>query len=66
MKATFTGDPERLLAGAGNLFEMQVVLATIARQAQLELTSGSREAVMRRAITFAPSRGGRVGIARHG
>jgi hypothetical protein len=43
---------------------MKVVLSTILARAQLAAASGRAERVTRRAVTFAPARGGRILVER--
>ncbi|HEX6388155.1 MAG TPA: cytochrome P450, partial [Solirubrobacteraceae bacterium] len=59
----FGGGVRRCLGASFALLEMKVVLETILAQARLQPARGSGESTTRRAITFAPSRGGRIAIA---
>jgi cytochrome P450 len=56
----FGGGVRRCLGASFALFEMKVVLSTILRRAQLAPATASPEQVTRRAVTLAPSRGGRI------
>jgi cytochrome P450 family 135 len=60
----FGGGIRRCLGASFALFEMKVVLATILARAQLALADPEPERVTRRAVTFAPSRGGRILVER--
>ena len=61
----FGGGIRRCLGASFAMFEMKTVLATVLREVQLQPSGRRRaEGVTRRAITFAPSRGGRIAIAR--
>jgi cytochrome P450 family 135 len=60
----FGGGVRRCLGASFALFEMKVVLATILARAQLALADDRAERVTRRAVTFAPSRGGRITVER--
>nr|MBA2505234.1 cytochrome P450 [Thermoleophilaceae bacterium] len=60
----FGGGVRRCLGASFALFEMKVVLRETLRAVRLR--EGSRwpaEGVTRRAITFAPSRGGRIAVS---
>ena len=60
----FGGGVRRCLGASFALFEIKAVLKVVLSQTQLERTPGRRpEGVTRRAITFAPSRGGRIALA---
>jgi len=59
----FGGGVRRCLGASFALTEMKVVLETILANASLRPARGSGESTTRRAITFAPSRGGRIAIA---
>jgi cytochrome P450 len=59
----FGGGIRRCLGASFVLMEMKVVLETILAQASLRPARGAGESTTRRAITFAPSRGGRIAIA---
>ncbi len=61
----FGGGIRRCLGASFALMEMKVVLATILQTVQLEAGAGSTkpESVTRRAVTFAPTRGGRIALA---
>jgi cytochrome P450 len=59
----FGGGVRRCLGASFALFEMKVVLGTVLDRVRLRpATSRTAESVARRAITFAPSRGGRVAV----
>lgn len=59
----FGGGVRRCLGASFALFEMQTVLRTVLRDTELKRSGRSApEGVTRRAITFAPSRGGRIVI----
>jgi cytochrome P450 len=59
----FGGGVRRCLGASFALFEMRVVLGTVLDRVRLRPASRrSAESVTRRAITFAPSRGGRIGV----
>jgi cytochrome P450 len=59
----FGGGIRRCLGASFALMEMQVVLRTILRTVRLKpLHDGSSESIARRAITFAPMRGGRISL----
>jgi cytochrome P450 len=63
----FGGGIRRCLGASFALFEMKIVLSTILARAQLRpMSADSSEHVTRRAITFAPSRGGRILVERMG
>lgn len=53
----FGGGARRCLGMAFALYEMKVVLATVLAQAELALAPGYRPRVVRRNVTWAPSRG---------
>jgi cytochrome P450 len=60
----FGGGIRRCLGASFALMEMKVVLSTILKNVRLKPAPGSEaESVTRRAVTFAPTRGGRVAIA---
>jgi len=59
----FGGGVRRCLGASFALLEMKVVLETILAQTSLRPARGGGESTTRRAITFAPSRGGRIAIA---
>jgi cytochrome P450 len=59
----FGGGIRRCLGASFALYEMKVVLETVLRTVQLQPTRGAGEGVTRRAITFAPARGGRITLA---
>jgi cytochrome P450 len=59
----FGGGIRRCLGASFALMEMKVVLGTILRSVRLRPAYGAGESVTRRAITFAPSRGGRIAVA---
>ncbi|MDQ3573287.1 MAG: cytochrome P450 [Actinomycetota bacterium] len=56
----FGGGVRRCLGASFALFEMKVVLETLLRTVDLEPSRRRPEGVARRAITFAPARGGRI------
>jgi cytochrome P450 len=58
----FGGGIRRCLGASFALFEMRVVLQTLLERVELQPASGAGEKVMRRAITFAPARGGRIAV----
>jgi cytochrome P450 len=58
----FGGGIRRCLGASFALMEMKVVLATILRSVAVEPTRRRAESTTRRAITFAPSRGGRIAV----
>jgi cytochrome P450 len=60
----FGGGIRRCLGASFALFEMKVVLSTILARAQLAWATGRAERVTRRAVTFTPSRGGRILVER--
>jgi cytochrome P450 len=61
----FGGGIRRCLGASFAMFEMKVVLGTVLDQVELRPPRAARaEGVVRRAITFAPSRGARVRLAR--
>jgi cytochrome P450 len=59
----FGGGVRRCLGASFALFEMRVVLSTLLERVELQAARGSGESVARRAITFAPARGGRIAVA---
>jgi cytochrome P450 family 135 len=59
----FGGGIRRCLGASFALFEMRVVLQTLLERVALQPAGGAGEKVMRRAITFAPARGGRIAVA---
>jgi cytochrome P450 family 135 len=60
----FGGGIRRCLGASFALIEMKVVLGTILRTVKLKpQPSEESESVVRRAVTFAPTRGGRVAVA---
>jgi cytochrome P450 family 135 len=59
----FGGGVRRCLGASFALFEMRIVLATLLERVELQPSRGAGEAVARRAITFAPARGGRIAVA---
>jgi cytochrome P450 len=56
----FGGGVRRCLGASFALFEMKVVLETVLRRVEPRPARGAGERVTRRAITFAPARGGRI------
>src|SRR5215204_7470561 len=59
----FGGGVRRCLGASFALFEMKVVLTEALRAVRLRPEQGARgEGVTRRAITFAPTRGGRIAV----
>jgi cytochrome P450 len=59
----FGGGTRRCLGASFAQFEMKTVLETVLRSVRLKpVRRGSSEGVTRRAITFAPSRGGRIAV----
>jgi cytochrome P450 len=59
----FGGGTRRCLGASFAQFEMKTVLETVLRSVRLRPAGRSRaEGVVRRAITFAPSRGGRIAV----
>lgn len=60
----FGGGIRRCLGASFALYEMRVVLSTILARTQLEPSTDAPEQVTRRFVTFSPSSGGRVTIAR--
>ncbi|HVS27962.1 MAG TPA: cytochrome P450 [Solirubrobacteraceae bacterium] len=59
----FGGGVRRCLGASFALFEMRVVLTAVLKQVRLRPTRRRpQEGVTRRAITFAPSRGGRIAV----
>jgi cytochrome P450 len=59
----FGGGVRRCLGASFALMEMKVVLGTILRNVELKPSRAGGEAVSRRAITFAPAKGGRIALA---
>jgi cytochrome P450 family 135 len=60
----FGGGVRRCLGASFALIEMRVVLGTILRSVRLEpAPAADGESVTRRAVTFAPTRGGRISLA---
>ncbi len=59
----FGGGIRRCLGASFALMELNVVLKTILDNVKLKPARGTSEGVTRRAITFAPSQGGRIAIA---
>jgi cytochrome P450 family 135 len=59
----FGGGVRRCLGASFALFEMRVVLSTLLERVELQPARGGGEPVARRAITFAPARGGRIAVA---
>jgi len=59
----FGGGVRRCLGASFALFEMRVVLSTLLDRVSLQPARGAGETVTRRAITFAPARGGRIAVA---
>lgn len=60
----FGGGIRRCLGASFALFEMRTVLQTVLRRAELRPARRPAEGVARRAITFAPTRGGRIALER--
>jgi cytochrome P450 len=61
----FGGGTRRCLGASFALIEMRVVLRTVLRSVKLKPAPGAGgESVQRRAVTFAPGRGGRITVAR--
>ncbi len=58
----FGGGIRRCLGASFALYELRVVLGTIARRAQLETTTAEPEKVRRRFVTFTPAQGARVRV----
>jgi cytochrome P450 len=59
----FGGGVRRCLGASFALFEMQNVLSAILQNVRVRPDAGARaEHTMRRAITFAPTRGGRIAV----
>jgi cytochrome P450 len=58
----FGGGVRRCLGASFALLEMRVVLQEILRSVRLRPARAEGEAVLRRAVTFAPARGGRIAI----
>jgi cytochrome P450 len=56
----FGGGVRRCLGASFALFEMRIVMETILARTTLAPCSGPGESVTRRAVTYAPSRGGRI------
>jgi cytochrome P450 len=59
----FGGGTRRCLGASFALFEMRIVLATIAQAIDLAPARRSSEGIVRRAITFSPARGGEIEVA---
>jgi cytochrome P450 len=59
----FGGGVRRCLGASFALFEMRIVLQTLLERVELQPARGAGESVARRAITFAPARGGRIAVA---
>jgi cytochrome P450 len=59
----FGGGIRRCLGASFALFEMRVVMETLLERVTLQPARGAGETVTRRAITFAPARGGRIAVA---
>jgi cytochrome P450 len=59
----FGGGVRRCLGASFALFEMRIVLQTLLERVVLQPARGAGESVARRAITFAPARGGRIAVA---
>jgi cytochrome P450 len=59
----FGGGIRRCLGASFALFEMRIVLSTLLERVELQPNRGAGETVARRAITFAPARGGRIAVA---
>ena len=61
----FGGGTRRCLGASFALMEMRVVLRTVLRSVTLKTSAAAEgESVQRRAVTFAPARGGRITVAR--
>jgi len=58
----FGGGIRRCLGASFALMEMKVVLGTILRSVELRPAHGDGESVTRRAVTLAPTRGGRIAL----
>ncbi len=58
----FGGGVRRCLGASFALYEMRIVLATLLQRVELQGSARADESVVRRAITFAPGRGGRIGV----
>jgi cytochrome P450 len=58
----FGGGVRRCLGASFALMEMKVVLGTILKTVELASERARGESVTRRAVTFAPSRGGRIAL----
>lgn len=58
----FGGGVRRCLGASFALLEMRVVLQEILRSVRLRASAADAEGVLRRAVTFAPARGGRVTV----
>jgi cytochrome P450 family 135 len=58
----FGGGIRRCLGASFALMEMKVVLGTILKNVQLRPERARGESVTRRAVTFAPTRGGRIAV----
>ena len=56
----FGGGVRRCLGASFALFEMKIVMQTILERTSLVPQNGADEGVTRRAITYAPNRGGRI------
>ena len=59
----FGGGIRRCLGASFALMEMNVVLGTVLRSVKLAPSRARGESVTRRAITFAPARGGRIAVS---
>jgi len=60
----FGGGTRRCLGATFALFEMKIVLAEVLRELDVSTTGEKSERIARRAITFSPSGGGRIQVAR--
>lgn len=60
----FGGGVRRCLGASFALMEMRVVLGEILGSVRLRASAGGGEGVLRRGVTFAPARGGRIALAR--
>jgi cytochrome P450 family 135 len=60
----FGGGIRRCLGASFALLEMRIVLSTVLRSVTLRSSRADGESVLRRAVTFAPARGGRIAVAR--
>jgi cytochrome P450 family 135 len=58
----FGGGVRRCLGASFAQYEMKIVLGTVLNRTELRPASARLESVSRRAITFAPGRGGRIAI----